>query len=143
MRHYHPLHWLCGRALVGADGLLKDASIAICDEPGNASIVTWTERRSEPRYATCEWAVVTSPCSEGKDSRVEILDVSKRGIRIACGWRISVGTRVRLRLKSLFVDGDVRYCATRGDRFHLGLCVIDVVEGADTGVSSGTLKVVD
>jgi hypothetical protein len=86
------------------------------------------ERRREPRISTNDLAsmhVLNPLLSEW--SKVQILDVSKGGLKLGTAESMAVGATVQLRLKGTFVLGEVRYCRRAAELFHVGIEIWDTV----------------
>ncbi len=79
---------------------LSDASSQIADD----------ERRTEPRYASVESAVVTI-ITEGDSFDAETVDVSKSGLRIRITEPLEAGSRLRVKFGTVVAFGEVRWCA--------------------------------
>jgi hypothetical protein len=57
---------------------------------------------------------------------VNIIDVSKGGLKLALDETINVGAHIRVRLEDTFILGDVRYCNRSGEKFYVGVRIQDV-----------------
>jgi hypothetical protein len=87
------------------------------------------ERRRQPRMATDDPASIQilSPLTlERMD--VRILDVSRNGLKIRSPRRLNTGAILQIRLRDLFIMGEVRYCVQTPDGFYAGLYIQDCVE---------------
>jgi hypothetical protein len=58
---------------------------------------------------------------------VQVLDVSRQGLKLRIGHNILTGSEIQVRLKDLFVLGQTRYCVQVGSFFLAGILVEDVL----------------
>ena len=87
------------------------------------------EKRREPRFSTEGSATVKllDPLNlEG--SPVEIINVSRSGLKLRSHRRLTVGSIVQVRLKDTFILGEVRYCKPCSEDFCAGVQIYDVVQ---------------
>ena len=86
------------------------------------------EKRGEPRIPAHELASmhVLNPLLLER-SKVQILDVSRGGLKLCAAELMEVGATVQLRLKGTFVLGEVRYCLPVADLFHIGIEIQDTL----------------
>lgn len=81
-----------------------------------------TEKRVEPRTPTNEFGSLQAINPLIVDRReVQILDVSKVGLKLHCAIYLQVGTLVQVRLKKDFILREVRYCNPVSGGFHVGI----------------------
>ena len=94
-------------------------------QPNNTS---GAEKRREPRFVTNEPAVMQSlnPLRLGI-TPVRVLDVSRQGLKLRIGRQFLTGSEIQVKLKDLFVLGEVRYCVQVGSYFLAGILVEDVL----------------
>ena len=100
------------------------------------NVVTSSERRREPRYP-CNNPVEIR-CLPGDSKRMPgtLLDVSRRGLRVALDTRLGKGSRVEILMpKQVVIFGEVRHCRASGDKFHAGILIEDAFYSP--GVASG------
>ena len=96
-----------------------------------ASQANWlrTERRSEPRArlsGTVRIRVLDLNLPGGRSVSTRAVESSKRGIRVDSPSPIDKGAMVRLRVQDWIVFGEVVWCNPTGDRFHVGIKLLDV-----------------
>ncbi len=87
------------------------------------------ERRREPRILTNDSASLhlLSPLMvEHLD--VQVLDVSRNGLKIRTPRFLSSGAVVQMRLRDMVIRGEVRYCVQTDEGFYVGLFIQDCVE---------------
>jgi len=86
------------------------------------------EKRREPRFVTNDPAFIHSLNSLTLDiTPVQVLDVSKLGLKVRTGQHIRTGSEIQVKLKDLFVLGLIRYCVPVGSFFLVGILVEDVL----------------
>jgi len=56
---------------------------------------------------------------------VQVLDVSRNGMRISLRTGVEPGTELRLLVNDGFIVGEVRYCIPTGKTFHAGILIRD------------------
>jgi hypothetical protein len=85
------------------------------------------EKRCDPRFPANEVASMhpVSPLILDR-STVQILNVSKRGLMLRAPEFLQVGIVIQIRLKNLFVLGEVRYCKPVDEMFHVGVQIQDL-----------------
>ena len=89
--------------------------------------VRGAERRRDPRFATNAAASVRSLYPLVPEYRaVRIVDISKRGMKLRSKDRIQPGAGIQIKLKGVFVLGEIRYCVQAGKFFLAGVLVDDV-----------------
>jgi hypothetical protein len=87
------------------------------------------ERRRQPRMPTDDPAsiqIISPLALERLD--VRILDVSRNGLKIRSPRLLNTGAILQIRLRDLFIVGEVRYCVQTPDGFYAGLYIQDCVE---------------
>lgn len=91
------------------------------------SRVPRAERRHDPRFTTNVAASVHSlnPLTP-EYSPAQIVDVSKRGLKLRVQRPIQPGTEIQIRLSRGFVLGEIRYCVQAGSSYVAGVLVEDV-----------------
>jgi PilZ domain len=87
------------------------------------------EKRREPRFATNDPAFMQSinPLTLGL-TPVQVLDVSRQGLKLRIAQDVLTGSEIQVKLKDLFVLGEIRYCVQMGSVFLAGILVEDVVQ---------------
>jgi hypothetical protein len=86
------------------------------------------ERRREPRFVTNDSAIIDSLSSLTPDfTPVQVLDMSRQGLKLRIGQQILIGSEIQVKLKDLFVLGKIRYCVQMGSVFLAGILVEDVL----------------
>jgi hypothetical protein len=86
------------------------------------------EKRRQPRFVTDDPAFIHSLNPLTLDiTPVEVLDVSRQGLKLCIGRQIRIGSEIQVKLKDLFVLGEVRYCVRVGSFFLAGILVQDVL----------------
>ncbi len=85
------------------------------------------EKRCDPRFPASETASMhpVSPLILDR-STVQILNVSKRGLMLRAPEFLQVGIVIQIRLKNVFVLGEVRYCKPVDEMFHVGVQIQDL-----------------
>jgi hypothetical protein len=109
-----------GRLEKSRSGIQQTAAIS---DPGH------DERRSERRMATNDSASVQviSPQTLGHMD-VQVLDVSRNGLKIRSPKFLHSGVILQMRLRDTLILGEVRYCVQTDDGFWAGLYIQDCVE---------------
>ena len=86
------------------------------------------EKRREPRFVTNDSAIINSLNSLSQDfTPVQVLDMSKQGLKLRIEQGILIGSEIQVKLKDLFVLGVIRYCIQVGSFFLAGVLVEDVL----------------
>ena len=86
------------------------------------------ERRRERRFVTNDPAIIHSLNSLSPDfTAVQVLDVSRQGLKLRIGRQFLTGSEIQVKLKDLFVLGEIRYCVRVGSFFLAGILVEDVL----------------
>src|SRR6266699_312810 len=86
------------------------------------------EKRREPRFVTNDSAIINSLNSLSQDfTPVQVLDMSKQGLKLRIEQGILIGSEIQVKLKDLFVIGKIRYCLQVGSFFLAGILVEDVL----------------
>jgi hypothetical protein len=86
------------------------------------------ERRREPRYPTNDLAEVTILAERSLPVSGQVEDVSRSGIRISLTSSLRLGTLVQITFRRpAVIIGEVRYCRRAGDRFQVGIKIVDVL----------------
>ncbi len=87
------------------------------------------EKRRETRFVTNDSAFLHSLNSLTLDiTPVQVLDVSRQGLKLRIGRQFLTGSEIQVKLKDLFVLGEVRYCIQVGSFFLVGILVEDVLQ---------------
>jgi hypothetical protein len=87
------------------------------------------EKRRETRFVTSDSAFLHSLNSLTLDiTPVQVLDVSRQGLKLRIGRQFLTGSEIQVKLKDLFVLGEVRYCIQVGSFFLVGILVEDVLQ---------------
>ena len=84
------------------------------------------ERRSDTRVPADDPAlmrVIGPDCSELRNVRV--LDVSKEGFKLLVPQPLDPGSTVQIRLNTVIVLAEVRYCVLCGEGYHAGVLILD------------------
>jgi hypothetical protein len=86
------------------------------------------EKRREPRFVTNEPAFMQSlnPLNMSL-TPVQVLDVSRQGLKLRIERQILTGSEIQVKLKDLFVLGEIRFCVPVGKVFLAGILVRDVL----------------
>jgi hypothetical protein len=80
------------------------------------------ESRQEPRYRTNDPAIMQVVCPKAQSYlNVQILDVSKQGMKLEVTKFLNPGTIVQVRLDKTCILGEVRYCVQVKDVFYAGI----------------------
>jgi hypothetical protein len=86
------------------------------------------ERRREPRFPTNDLAEVTILAERSLPVSGQVQDVSRSGIRISLASSLRLGTLVQITFhRPAVIIGEVRHCRRAGDRFHVGMKIVDVL----------------
>ena len=86
------------------------------------------EKRREPRFVTNDSGIIHSLSSLSADfTPVQVLDMSRQGLKLRIGQHILTGSEIQVKLKDLFVLGKIRYCVQVGSFFLAGILVEDVL----------------
>jgi hypothetical protein len=86
------------------------------------------EKRRETRFVTNDSAFLHSLNSLTLDiTPVQVLDVSRQGLKLRIGRQFLTGSEIQVKLKDLFVLGEIRYCFRVGSFFLAGILVEDVL----------------
>ena len=86
------------------------------------------EKRRERRFVTNNPAFLHSLNSLTLDiTPVQVLDVSRQGLKLRIGRQFLTGSEIQVKLKDLFVLGEIRYCVRVGSCFLAGILVEDVL----------------
>src|SRR5712692_942273 len=76
------------------------------------------EKRREPRFVTSDPAFLHSLNSLTLDlAPGQVLDVSRQGLKLRIGRHVRTGSEIQVKLKDLFVFGEIRYCVPVGSFF--------------------------
>ena len=91
-----------------------------------------TDRRGELRYPCPHTAELRSLDDLGRSQKATVLDVSQSGLRVQAGVHHPKGARVEVVIhKHAIIFGEVRYCRTFGEGFHLGIRIDRVFYARD------------
>ena len=86
------------------------------------------EKRRERRFVTNDPAFIHSLNPLTLDiTPVQVLDVSRQGLKLHIGRQFRTGSEIQVKLKDLFVLGEIRYCVPVGNFFLAGILVEDVL----------------
>jgi PilZ domain len=85
------------------------------------------EKRREPRFVTNDPAFIHSLSPLTALTPVQVLDVSRQGLKLHIGRQFRTGSEIQVKLKDLFVLGEIRYCVQVGSFFLAGILVEDVL----------------
>jgi hypothetical protein len=86
-------------------------------------------KRREPRFVTDDPAFIHSLNPLTLDiTPVQVLDVSRQGLKLRIGRQFLTGSEIQVKLKDLFVLGEIRYCVRVGSFFLAGILVEDVLQ---------------
>jgi hypothetical protein len=87
------------------------------------------EKRREPRFVTNNPAFIHSLNPLTLDlTPAQVLDVSRQGLKLRIGRLILTGSEIQVKLRDLFVLGEIRYCVHQvGSFFLAGILVEDVL----------------
>ncbi len=87
------------------------------------------DKRREPRVSTQDPGVLQkiNPFSSDR-LPIEILDISKGGMKVHVTSALEPGTMVKVRLKSMIAFGEVRHCKMVNHSYHSGIQLYDVFQ---------------
>jgi hypothetical protein len=85
------------------------------------------EKRRERRFVTNDPAFLHSHFLTLDITPVQVLDVSRQGLKLHIGRQFLTGSEIQVKLKDLFVLGEIRYCFRVGSFFLAGILVEDVL----------------
>jgi hypothetical protein len=87
-----------------------------------------SDMRHDPRFMTNDPAVlqILNPYSE-EDWNVDIVDVSKNGLRLYLATGVMPGSLLKVRMKHHVAFGEARYCMPATGRFFVGVQIHDYV----------------
>jgi|SRR5579863_2763748 len=95
-------------------------------QPNNTS---GAEKRRERRFVTNDPAFIHSLNPLTLDiTPVQVLEVSRQGLKLRIGRQFRTGSEIQVKLKDLFVLGEIRYCVPVGSFFLAGILVEDVLQ---------------
>jgi PilZ domain len=96
-----------------------------------------TEQRQERRFVTNEFAFIQSlkPLVSERIP-VRVLDVSKGGLGLRLNCSFEPGTVVQVKMRDLFVLGEVRHCRPEASSFVAGVRIENVLEFVSTRTPS-------
>ena len=102
-------------------------SNSINPEAQPPSDLNTAERRRECRFPTDDAASLlgVSPVQTQR-MRVRVRDVSRSGMRLWAPEPLTPGSIIQLRLKTLLVTAEVRYCCEAKDGYYAGVRIEDV-----------------
>lgn len=84
------------------------------------------ERRRDARVATDDPAVMRVFRPDGSRlSNVKVLDVSKEGFKLLVPQPLDPGSTIQIRLNTVIVLAEVRYCVPCGEVYHAGVLILD------------------
>ena len=87
-----------------------------------------SDKRREPRFVTNDPAFLHSLNPPTLDlTPVQILDMSRQGLKLRIERQILTGSEIQVKLKDLFVLGEIRYCVQAGRFVLAGVLVKDVL----------------
>jgi hypothetical protein len=88
------------------------------------------EKQREPRISSNGTGLmrILNPFSER--FHVQLLNVSRNGLKIKTGVLLEPGVIVHMRLADSLILGEVRYCVTADDAFHAGIQIQDMRNNA-------------
>ena len=93
---------------------------------------TVSDRRREVRYPCRDSADVRSLDHLGTTHKATVLDISRSGLRIQVGVHLAKESRVEIVIhKHAIIFGEVRYCRTYGEGFHVGILIEQVFYSHD------------
>jgi hypothetical protein len=80
------------------------------------------DRRREVRISTNDPALmhVLNPLL-GTRQAIQVLDVSKNGMKFRSGMELQRGTLIQVYLRDIVAMGEVRHCTRCEDEFHVGV----------------------
>jgi PilZ domain len=111
-----------------AGALIRSSAGEKCSPRREAPRDTWSgpERRRETRYETCDPVQVYLLDLAGLQLPGVVRDISKSGLRLEIGLPVVAGARLKIRLRSHVIFGEVRYCRESGDVWQAGVAMDDV-----------------
>ena len=90
------------------------------------------ERRQEVRYPCRNSADVRSLDDLGPSHKATVVDISRSGLRIQVGFHLAKLSHVEVVIhKHAIIFGEVRYCRTYGEGFHVGILIEQVFYSHD------------
>ena len=102
------------------------------------------DRRREVRYPCRDSADVRSLDDLGASHKATVVDISRSGLRIEVGVHLAKETHVEIVIhKHAIIFGEVRYCRTYGEGFHVGILIEQVFYSHDhqgTHIDDGQLR---
>lgn len=107
----------CRKRLVEADPNTVDVSVHSDS----------SEKRREPRIPTHQLGILRLPSTLERFG-IEVLDVSRNGLRIRTPRFLSRGAVVVVDIRETVIQGEVRYCVEKDDGFQVGLYIRECVE---------------
>ena len=106
---------------------LSEAVDALTQTVGRGHQPAGKERRKEPRIATGEAGSVQSIVPFTNESlEVQILNVSRGGMKLHSGKSLDPGMMVKIRIKNVVAFGEVRYCTFVGIGYTIGIKIENV-----------------
>lgn len=92
------------------------------------TVLKGTEKRREPRLSTKDSAILQtiSPFSQNR-LNIQILDVSKGGMKVGVPNLLRPGASVKIRLKGRIAFGEVRHCREVGEGYEAGIQLFDAL----------------
>ncbi|HYL37330.1 MAG TPA: PilZ domain-containing protein [Bryobacteraceae bacterium] len=113
------------------------ATVETCSTPQfKLKVATSSERRREPRYPCNDPVEIRCVPGDSKRMPGTLLDVSRRGLRVALDARLEKGSRVEILMpKQVVIFGEVRHCRASGVKFQVGILIEDAFYSP--GVASG------
>jgi hypothetical protein len=99
----------------------------LADLSGKQATYNRDENRHEPRYTANDRAImqVLSPKPQSYID-VQILDVSRQGMKLEVTKFLHLGTIVQVRLDKTCILGEVRYCVQVKEGFYAGILIENV-----------------
>jgi len=99
-----------------------------CPGPEAARRDTWSgpERRREIRYETCDPVQVYLHDLASPKIAGVVRDISRSGLRLEISMPVVPGARLKIRLRSHAIFGQVRYCRKAMDAYQAGVTISDV-----------------
>jgi hypothetical protein len=95
----------------------------------------WTEeQRREPRFSAGGSGSLQAlhPLNLTRTD-IQVVDVSKNGIKVSAPHPVDIGAIVRVRLKHTFILGEVRNCSETREGFEIGVQIHDVANALPGG----------
>jgi len=118
-----------------AGALIRGSVAETCSaRPTGPAAWSGPERRRETRYETCDPVQVYLLDHAGLHIPGVVRDISKSGLRVEIGLPVVAGTRLKIRLRSHVIFGEVRYCRESGGACQVGVA-IDGVYFSPSGTS--------